>query len=69
MRATIGGENYLFYNNNGYFDIITNNSIYRITNKGKISKIKIKKDLVNRFKDLMVTLLTMFLTDYHKKKI
>jgi hypothetical protein len=70
LRTIIGGENYLFYKNNGYFDIIgTNNSIYRITNKGMISKIKIKKGLVDRIKGLMVALLTIFLTGHQKRNI
>lgn len=70
LRTTIGGENYLFYMNNGYFDFMgTNNSIYSITNKGIISKIKIKKGLVNRIKGAMVALLTMFLTGHQKRNI
>lgn len=70
LRTTIGGENYLFYMNNGYFDFMgTNNSIYEITNKGIISKIKIKKGLINRIKGVMVALLTMFLTGHQKRNI
>lgn len=68
LRTTIGGENYLFYMDNGYLDITgTNNSIYRITNKGIISKITIKKGFVTRIKDF-IALLKISLTDYYQKK-
>ena len=71
LRTTIGGENYLFYIDNGYFDVIgTNNSVYRITNRGKISKIKIKikkEGLVNRIKRIIAELLKMLSTNYYQK--
>ncbi len=61
LRTTIGEENYFFYINNGYFDIVgTNNSIYRIMNSGKISKmrIEIKKDLLGRIKYSIIEYMT-----------
>jgi len=72
LRTTIGGENYLFYMENGYLDITgTNDSIYRITNRGKISKIKIKikkEGLVDRIKRVTTELLKVLSTDYYQKE-
>jgi len=62
LRATIGEENYIFLKNNGYFDIKgTNNSTYRVTSDGKISKLKTEKSLIDRIKDATTT-------NYHQNK-
>lgn len=69
LRTTIGEENYLSYINNGYLDVVgTNSAIYRITNKGIVSKIKIKKGLTNRIEDIKVELSKIFSTNYHRKR-
>jgi hypothetical protein len=58
LITSIGRENYFSYKNNGYFDVKgTNNSIYRITNEGVISKIKVKEDFVYRIKSSIVNVL------------